>query len=163
MDWAHVLVIVQCRTDGCSLSCKDGALVWQSFGQVVAGYLTILEMAVDDRRSPHSLINFGAIDVDFITWSLRFMILIELSPGFLSWDHTFAYPFHEFVSFGIVIVRSWWKVGCPQGQTNSGLISAEVMASCTLRPTEGAGVGSCPLYHPTRLSTVCNYMFSCLI
>ena len=66
MDWAHVLVIVQCQTDGCSLSCKDGAVVWQSFGQVAAGCLTILEMAVDDRRCPHSLIHFGAISVDFM-------------------------------------------------------------------------------------------------
>ena len=23
MDWAHVLVIVQCQTDGCSLSCEE--------------------------------------------------------------------------------------------------------------------------------------------
>ena len=38
MDWAHVLVIVQCQTDGCSLCCKDGAVVWQSFGQLVAGW-----------------------------------------------------------------------------------------------------------------------------
>ena len=67
MDWAHVLVIVQCQTDGCSLSCKDGAVVWQSFGQLAAGCLTILEMAVDDRRCPHSLVHFGAISVDFIT------------------------------------------------------------------------------------------------
>ena len=34
MDWVHVLVIVQCQTYGCSLSCKDGAVVWQSFGQL---------------------------------------------------------------------------------------------------------------------------------
>ena len=28
MDWAYVSVIVQCQTDGCSLRCKDGAVVW---------------------------------------------------------------------------------------------------------------------------------------
>ena len=67
VDWAHVLVIVQCQTDGCILSCKDGAVVWQSFGQLAAGCLPILEMAVDNRRSPHSLVHFGAISVDFIT------------------------------------------------------------------------------------------------
>ena len=33
VDWAHMLVIVQCQSDGCSLSSKDGAVVWQSFGQ----------------------------------------------------------------------------------------------------------------------------------
>ena len=42
-------------SDGCSLSCKDGAIVWQSFGKLAAGCLTILEMAVDDHRCPHSL------------------------------------------------------------------------------------------------------------
>ena len=115
MDWAHVLVIVQCQTDGCSLSCKDGATVWQSFGQLAAGCLTILEMVVDDRRYPHSLVHFGAISVDFIMISLRFVILSELSLGFLSGNHAFAYSFNEVVSPGIVIVRSWWKVGCPQG------------------------------------------------
>ena len=40
MDWAHVLVIVQCRqSDGCIISCKDDAVVRQSFGQLVAGCL----------------------------------------------------------------------------------------------------------------------------
>ena len=66
MDWAHVLVILQCQTDGCSLSGKDGSVVLHSFGQLAAGCLTILEMAVDDRCCIHSLIHFGAISVDFI-------------------------------------------------------------------------------------------------
>ena len=114
MDWAHVLVIVPCQTDGCSLSCKDGAVVWQSFG-LAACCLTILEMAVDGRRCPQSLVYFGAISVDFIMWSLCFTKLIELSLGFLSRDHALTYSFNEVVSLGIVIVRSWWKVGCPQG------------------------------------------------
>ena len=115
MNWTHVSVIVQCQSDGCSLSSKDGAIVWQSFGQLAAGCLTILEMAVDDRHCPHSLIHFGAICVNFIMWSLCFMILIEFSLGFFSGDHTFAHSFNEVVSLGIVIVRSWWKAGCPQG------------------------------------------------
>ena len=63
VNWTHVSVIVQCQSDGCSLSCTDGAVVWQSFGQLAAGCLTILEMAVDDRRCPHSLVNFGALSV----------------------------------------------------------------------------------------------------
>ena len=98
MDWAHVLVIVQCQTDGSSLGCKDGAVVWQSFGHLAAGCLTILEMAVDDRRCPHSLVHFEAISVDFIMRYLRFMTLIELSLGFFSGDHTFTYSFNEVVS-----------------------------------------------------------------
>ena len=89
MDCDHVLVIIQCQTDGCSLGCKDGAVVWQSFGQLAVGCLTILEMAVDDRRCPYSLVHFGAISIDFIMWSLCFTILIELSLGFLSGDLMF--------------------------------------------------------------------------
>ena len=106
VDWAHVLVIVQCQTDGCSLSCKDGAVVWQSFGQLAAVCLTILEMAVDGRRCPHSFVHFGVISVDFIMWSLCFKVLIELSLGFLSGDHAFTYSFNEVVSLGIIVVRS---------------------------------------------------------
>ena len=49
------------------------------------------------------------------------MILIELSLDLLSGDHTFAYSFNEVVSLGIVIVRSWWKVGCPQGADQLGV------------------------------------------
>ena len=120
MNWTHVSVIVQCQSDGFSLSSKDGAIVWQSFGQLVAGCLTILEMAVDDRRCAHSLIHFGVICVNFIVWSLCFMILIEFSLGF-SGDHTFAHFFNEVVSLGIVIVRSWWKAGFPQGTDKFGI------------------------------------------
>ena len=116
MNWAHVLLIVQCQTNGCSLSCKDGAVVWQSFGQLAAGCLTILEMAVDDHRCPHSLVHFEAI-----MWSLFFTILIELNLDFLSGDHAFTYSFNEVVSLGIIVVRSWWKVGCPQGADQFGI------------------------------------------
>ena len=119
MDWAHVLVIVQ--TDGCSLSCKDGAFVWQSFGKLAAGCLTILETAVDDRRCHYSLVHLGAISVNIIMRSLRFMILTELDLGFLSGNHAFAYSFNGVGSPGIVIMRSWWKVECPQGADQSGI------------------------------------------
>ena len=139
MDWAHVLVIVQCHIDGCSLSCEDGAVAWQSFRQLMAGCLNILEMAVDDCRSPHFLIHFGSISVYFTTWSLCFTILTELCLGFLYRDQKFAYSFNEVVFFGIVIVRSGWEVGCPRGLTNSALISAEVMASYILILTGDAG------------------------
>ena len=115
MNWTYVSVIVQCQSDGCSLSSKDGAVVWQSFGQLAAGCLTILEMAVDDRRCPDSLVHFGAISVNFIMWSLCFTVLIEFSLGFFSGDHSFAHTFNKVVSLGIVIMRSRWKAGCPQG------------------------------------------------
>ena len=86
-----------------------------------------------------TLVHFGAISVDFIVWSLCFTKLNELSLGFLSGDHAFTYSFNEVMSLGIIVMRSWWKVGCPQGQTNLALISAEVMAFSTLKPMGGAG------------------------
>ena len=91
VNWTHVLVIVLCQGDGCSLSSKDGAVVWQSFGQLVAGCLAVLEVAIDDCCCLYSLIHFRAISIDFIVWSLMsFTILVELSLGLLSGDHTFA-------------------------------------------------------------------------
>ena len=42
-----------------------------------------------------TFVHFGAISVDFIMWSLCFTKLIELSLGFLSGDHAFAYSFNE--------------------------------------------------------------------
>ena len=120
MDWAHVLIIIQCQGDGYSLSCKDGAVVWQSFGQLAAGCLTILKMAVDDRRCPHYLVHFGAISVDFIMRSLHFAILTELSLGFwrlyiclllqwgrVSWDRNHAPLVEIWVSSGGRPIRHW--------------------------------------------------------
>ena len=66
----HVLVIVQCQCDCCCLSSKDGTVIWESFGQLVASCLTILDMAVDDRCCPHSLVNLRSVRVDFVMWSL---------------------------------------------------------------------------------------------
>ena len=40
----------------CSLSSKDDAVIWESFGQVGARCLTTLGMAVDVRRYPHPLV-----------------------------------------------------------------------------------------------------------
>ena len=97
-------------------------------------------MAFDYHHCPHSLINFGAINVSFIMWSLCFTILIEFSLGFLSGDQTFAHSFHEVVLLGMVIVHSWWKAGCPRRVDQfSALICKEAMAASTLRPTEGVG------------------------
>ena len=45
----HVPIIVQCQCDCCCLSSKDGTVIWESFGQLAASRVTILEMAVDDR------------------------------------------------------------------------------------------------------------------
>ena len=110
MNWTHVSVIVQGQSDGCSVSSKDGAIVWQS--------LDSWQQAVSPSRkwwlmaaAAPTLIHFGAICVNFIMWSLCFMILIELSLGFFSGDHTFAHSFNEVVSLGIVNLRSWCKAG----------------------------------------------------
>ena len=110
MNWTHVSLIVQCQSYGCSLSSKDGAVVWQSFAQLAAGCLTFLEMALDDRCCPHSLVHFGAISVNFIMWSLWLMILIELGLDFLYGDHTFAYSFlvGSWVSLGGRPIRHWY-------------------------------------------------------
>ena len=43
MNWTHVSVIVQYQNDGCSLSCTDDDVVWQSFEHLSAGCLTILK------------------------------------------------------------------------------------------------------------------------
>ena len=146
MDWTHISVVVQCQSNGCSLSSKDGAVVWQSFGQLAAGCLTILEMTIDDRCCPHSLVHFGAIGLNFIMWSLCFMILIELSLSFWSGDHTFAYSFNEVVYLWIIIVRSWWIAWCPQGADQ---FSIDLWPWLPLLWDQqgGLGVGSCLLCH----------------
>ena len=44
-------VLTICVLDTGFISCKYGAVVWQSFGQMAAGCLTILEMAVENASS----------------------------------------------------------------------------------------------------------------
>ena len=48
----HVPMIVQCQGDGSSLSSKYGAVIWESFWQLTASHLTILEMAVNNCCCP---------------------------------------------------------------------------------------------------------------
>ena len=71
----HVPKIAECQCDCCCFSSKDGTVIWESFGQLAASRLTILEMAVDDRCCPHSLVNLRSVSVDFIIWSLSIAIL----------------------------------------------------------------------------------------
>ena len=75
------------------------------------------------------LMTAATISVNFIMWSLSFTILIELSLGFMSADHTFGHSFNGVVSFGIVII-SWWKTGWGSGYTSS-----------PIWPGVGVGVG----------------------
>ena len=119
--WLHVPIIVQCQCDGCSLSSKDGAVIWQSSGQLLARCLTNLEIAVDDHRSPDSLVYLGSVCVNFIMWPMSAMILFEFDPGFLSGDHTFAQSFNEFVSRWVIFMRTWRDVGFPQRANKSSI------------------------------------------
>ena len=135
MDWAYVLVMVQRQTDCCGLSCQDDPVVWQFFWQLAAGCLTILEMAVDDRCCPtrsfilEPSVYTSSCDPRASWYSLN------LGLGFLSGDHTFAYSFNEVVSLVIVIVHSWWKVGCPQG-ADSALVMPDI--------AEPSSISECP-------------------
>ena len=146
MNWTHVSVIVQCQSDGRSLSCKYGAVVWQSFAQLAAGCLNILEMVVDDRRCPHSVVYFGAIRENFIMLALCFTILIELSLGFLWGDHTFAYSSNEVVLLWdrncALLVENWVS---PEGRPirHGSLLKPRLPLHCYQR--QGSGFGSCIL------------------
>ena len=108
-------IVVQCQGDGCCLSSKDGTVIWESFGQLAVSHLTILEMAVDDRCCPHSLVNLRSVSVDFIMWSLSIALLSEFGLSLFSCDHTFVHPFNEAVSLRIVFMCSWRKGRRPQG------------------------------------------------
>ena len=87
----HVPIIVQCQCDCCCLSSKDGTVIWESFGQLAASRLTILQLAVDDRCCPHSLVNLRSVSVDFIMWSLSIVILFEFGLSLFSCDNTAGY------------------------------------------------------------------------
>ena len=66
---------------------KDGPSVWQSFGHVAAGCLTILEMAVDDYRFFHPLVHLGPVGVHFITRSLSLTIRTDFFGLLVRWSH----------------------------------------------------------------------------
>ena len=88
---------------------------------------------------PYSLVNLRSVSVDFIMWPLSIAILSEFGLSLFSCDYTFAHPFNEAVFLWIIFMCFWWKGWCLQGQTVSTSISAEVMASSTLRPMGCAG------------------------
>ena len=95
-------------------------------------------------------------------WPLLSPLLIELSLGFLSGDHTFAYSCNDVVSLGIVIVRFWWKVGCPQGEDQFGihlLCRGFRWLPLLWDQQEGPGIGSWLLSHLAWEGLVqdCNY------
>ena len=83
-------IIVQCQSDGCSLSSKNCAVIRKLSHH--SG------MAVDHRCCTHSLVYLGSICIVFIMWFLSATILTEFGLGFLSGNHSFAYSFNEVVS-----------------------------------------------------------------
>ena len=99
-----------CQGDGCSLSSKDGAVTREYFGRLAAGWLNILEMAVDDHCCAHWF-NHRSISVDVIMCSSSIDNLAWASPlestqyGSISLDHI-----HVFLAEGLV---SW------RGRTNA--------------------------------------------
>ena len=109
----HVPIIVKCQGNGCSLSSKDGAVIRESLGQLVAGRLTILEMAVYDHCCPNPLVNLRSISVDFIVWSLSIMILSEFGLSLFSSDHTFTPSLNEVEFLWIILMWPSWKAWCP--------------------------------------------------
>ena len=68
-----------------------------------------------------------------------FTKLIELSLGFLSGDHAFTYSFNEVVSLGNIVMRSWWKIGCPQGADQFGIDLCRGHGFLYFEPMGGAG------------------------
>ena len=86
--WLHVPIIVQCQSDGCSLNSKDGTVIWESFRQLVASCLTILEMADDDHRSPN-FANIGLVQhQESVSAPTPLQVCIQLDEikGILAWD-----------------------------------------------------------------------------
>ena len=141
MNWTHLSVIVQCQSDGCSLSCKDDAVVWLSFGQLAAGCLTILEMVVDDHCCPHSPHPFWSHQCKH-HHGILVLRLIEFSLGFLSGDHTFAHSFSEVVSrdrHRAFVVASWVS---PEGRPIRHWFLQRPWLSLPWYQQQGPGVGS---------------------
>ena len=122
MNWTHVPVVVQHQTDGCSISSKDGAVVWQSFRQLATGCRTILEMAVDDCRCPLSLSFIGRSPWrGFAHHAFMLLLHCTFSPHFLAQQGVrrvaqwggggqILFPWHTWArSKGLrTIIRSKW-------------------------------------------------------
>ena len=104
----HMPIIIQCQCDGCCLSSEDGTVIWESFGQLAAS-LTILEMAVDDRGCPHSLVNLRSVSIDFIMCSLSIVILSEFGLSLFSCDHTFSRALNVSKTYSMLSWRHSWR------------------------------------------------------
>ena len=105
----HMPIIIQCQCDGGCLSSEDGTVIWESFGQLAAS-LTILEMAVDDRHCPHSLVNLRSVSIDFIMCSLSIVILSEFGLSLFSCDHTFARALNVSKPYSMLSWRHSWRI-----------------------------------------------------
>ena len=77
----HVPIIVQCQCDCRCLSSKDGTVIWESFGQLAASRLTILEMVVDDRCCPHSRQSYIVISILTMNYCFLHMYITCFEPS----------------------------------------------------------------------------------
>ena len=141
----HVPIIDQCQSDGCTSSSKDGAVIWEFFGQLAASCLTLWEMVVDDHCCPNSLIYIGSVCVGFTMWPL---ILFESNLCFLSNDHTFAHSNNEAVSrwvkIHVYLVGSWFSF---KGKSNQYSSLQRPQLPLPWDQQDMLEVGSCLLSH----------------
>ena len=77
----HVPIKIQPQSDPLSLSNKDGTVIQDSFGHVMASCLTILEVTIDNS-CPNSRDHLGSINVDFImgpwaSWYSRDLVRVS--------------------------------------------------------------------------------------
>ena len=76
------------------------AIIRESFRQLAASRLTILEMAVDDRWCPHCLFCLTPASVDCTMRSLSIAAFTEFGQSFFSNDHSLPTPSKTLCIFG---------------------------------------------------------------
>ena len=95
---------------------QGGAIVWESFGQVVASCFNILEMGVELQitTAAHTL----SFILDPLVQTLSrdpWLLWYSLNLDWVFLKGSFANSFIEFVPLCVTFVCSWQKAGCPQG------------------------------------------------
>ena len=111
----YVLIIVQCQGNGRCHSSKDRTVIWESFGQLAASPLIILDWWLMSECWCPLLLDLRSVSVDIIIWSLGIAILNEFGLSLFTCDHAFAHPFNEAVYLRIVSMCSRRKAWCLQG------------------------------------------------
>ena len=99
----RVPIILQCQGDGSTLSSNDTAVIWQSYGQLVASRLAILKTAILELSLSVAFIKQVVHEHHDTPW---------VGPGLL-WSY--IHSFNEVVFLRITFVCSQWKAWCLQG------------------------------------------------